>query len=114
MSVNNLDGFCRIVAAATIPVGVLVKPDGTLCAVSTTKTHAGVSNEAAVSGQLVTLINPSGKIVRVQASVAIAVGAAVYYAAAGQIGITSASNTQLGSALEAASGAGSIIAVAFN
>jgi len=113
MSVNNLDGAIKLAAGTTITPGLLVKPDGTLCGASTTKTHAGVSIENAVSGQLTTLINPAGKNMKVKANAAIAVGAAVYYDANGTVGTTAASNTQLGTAIDAATGAGSIIEVAF-
>lgn len=113
MAVQNLDGTLKIAAGATLTPGLLVKADGTLCGVSTTKTHVGVSQENAVTGQLTTLINPAGKNLKVQANAAITAGAAVYYDANGTVGTTAASNTQLGVAIDAASGAGSIIEVAF-
>lgn len=113
MAVQNFDGSIRIIAAATIVPYVLVKPDGTLCAVSLTKTHAGLSQENAVSTKLVTLVNPAGKVMKVTANAAFAVGAAVYYDANGTVGTTAASNTQVGVAIDAAAGAGSVVAVAF-
>jgi hypothetical protein len=114
MSVQTLDGYIRITAGAVLTPYVLVKPDGTLCAVSLTKIHAGVTTESAsASGKLVTLVNPVGRYVKVVANAAITAGAAVYYDANGTVGVTAASNTQLGVAIDAASGAGSIITVAF-
>jgi hypothetical protein len=112
MAVQNLDGYVKLAAGATITPGLLVKADGTLQnGASTTKTHVGVSIENADSGQLTTLINPAGKVVKLKTNAAIAVGAAVYYDANGTIGTTAASNTQIGVAIDAASGAGSLIEV---
>lgn len=113
MSVQNIDGFIRLTAAATITPGLLVKADGTLCVAATTKTHAGVAQEAAVSGGLVTLLNPAGKNLTVRAAVAIAVGDGIYYAAGGQVTNVPGTNPQLGTAIDAGTGAGSIIEVAF-
>ncbi len=114
MSVSTLDGYIRIADGAVLTPYQLVKADGTLCAVSLTKNHAGVSIESASAiGKLVTLVNPAGKYAKVIANVAIAAGAVVYYDASGTVGTTAASNTQLGVAIDAASGAGSIITVAF-
>ena len=114
MSVQNTDGSLTVVAAVAIAAYLLVKPDGNLQnGASVTKTHAGVSDNSVGIGALCTLINPAGKVRKVVANVLITVGAAVYYDANGRVGTTAASNTQLGVALEAASGAGSVIAVAF-
>lgn len=103
-----------ILAGATLSPYLLVTALGVLCAVSATRNDVGITQESAASGQRVTIRKRGSYLSdKVVAAVAIAVGAAVYYDSAGRVGTTSASNTQVGIALTAATAAGDIIEVAF-
>lgn len=113
MSMQNADGYIKIAATVPLSPGLLVTPTGALCVASTLKTHIGVSQENAIVGQLTTLLNPMGKNLKVQASLPINVGDPIYYAAAGQVTNVIGTNLQIGVAIDAATGAGSIIEVAF-
>lgn len=116
MSIQYDSSRGSILAGAALVANRLVKNDGTYCAVSTTRNDVGITQEAqATIGKPVTVrkrgVNFSDKV---EAAVAISAGAVVYYDANGRVGTTSASNTRLGVALTAASGAGSIIEVSFD
>ena len=115
MAVSTLDGYIRIPAGAVLPAYVLVTAAGVVVAgAQVTKVHVGLTQEiASAVGKLVTLINPTGKYAKVLANAAFAAGAALYYDANGAVGTTATSNTQIGVAIDAATGAGSIVTVAF-
>jgi hypothetical protein len=79
---------------------------------STTRTHIGVAqDDQATVGGFVPIRMAHAGTAKVTANAAISAGALVFYDANGRIGTTSASNTAVGIALEAASGAGSVIEV---
>ena len=98
-----------IAAGAALTRFKLVKADGTLCAVSATRNHIGVTQEDQPTiGLPVTVRMPHAGTSKVYTNAAFAIGARVYYDAGGTVGTTSASNTAYGTALQASSGAGSI------
>ena len=112
MSIQQNAPNLAIAAGVALTRYLLVTQAGTLCGVSTTRTHIGVTQEdQATVGKTVTVRMPHAGTAKIKTNAAIAAGAAVYYDANGTIGTTSASNTQVGIAMEAASGAGSIIEV---
>jgi Uncharacterized conserved protein (DUF2190) len=115
MSVQYDSSRGSILAGAALVANRLVKYDGTYCAVSTVRNHAGITQEAQpTTGKPVTVRKPGCNFSdKVETAAAISAGAAVYYDTNGRIGTTSASNTQVGIALTAASGAGSVIEVLF-
>lgn len=99
-------------AGASLVRWRFVKADGTYCGVSATRTHVGVTQEdQATSGSPVSVRMPQAGTLKVEAAGAIAAAAAVFYDTNGRVGTTSASNTQVGVALQAASGAGSMIEI---
>ena len=76
---------------------------------SVTRTHVGIAQQDYASGEVMQVRMPHAGSAKVVANAAIAVNALVYYDANGRVGTTAASNTAVGIALTAASGAGSII-----
>ena len=110
MSVQQNAPNIAILTTVAVTKYKLVTPTGALCVVSTTRTHLGVTQEdQATVGLAVPVRMSHAGSCKVTAAVAFAVGALLYYDAAGQVGTTSASNTAIGVAMEAASGAGSIV-----
>ena len=112
MSIQQNAPNLSILTTVAVTRARLVSALGALCVVAAARNHIGVTQEdQATVGLPVTVRMPHAGTVRIEAAVAIAAGAAVYYDTLGRIGTTSASNTQVGIAMEAASGAGSIIEV---
>lgn len=100
----------NITAGGTITEHLLVKADGTLTAADANRDWIGSSLEPRTSGQSLPIRFASAGSHKLTAAAAISAGAIVYKAANGQIGTTN-TNARVGIALEAASGAGSIIEV---
>jgi hypothetical protein len=99
-----------VLAGVALTPNLLVTPAGALCAVSTTRTHAGVTQESqATVGKPCTVRRTGADFsTKVIAALAIAVGDLLYYDANGKVGKTSAGNTLIGIALTAASGNNSV------
>jgi hypothetical protein len=99
-----------IVATGTVGRHTLVTAAGVVQnGASVTRTHVGIAQQDYVTGDVMQVRMPHAGSAKVVASVAIAVGALLYYAANGKVGTTATSNTAVGIALTAASGDGSII-----
>lgn len=116
MSVQYDSPRGSILTTVAVVANRLVKFDGSYCGVSTTRDHIGITQEAQANvGKPVTLRKPGCTFSdKVEAAAAISAGAIIYYDTNGRVGTTSASNTRIGRALTAASGAGSIIEACFD
>lgn len=112
MSIQQNTPNLRILAGGTVAKYAAVKADGTAQnGASTTRTHIGFAQNAAASGEQLDVRMTHAGTCKAIANAAITVGATVYYDANGRIGVTATSNTAIGIALTAASGAGSIIEI---
>lgn len=114
MTVQNDLGITRP-AAGALSAFRLVTQDANgraaYCAVSTVRDHLGTvqNNPTAIDQETAIRLAGGSRTCKVVASVAITINAEIYYAANGKVGLTSASNTKIGRALEAAAGDGSVI-----
>src|SRR5437868_23517 len=105
MSIQQNAPNLAILAGVALTRYLLVKADGTLCGVSTTRIHVGVTQEdQATVGQPVTVRMTHAGSCKVKANAAFAAAALLYYDANGTVGTTAASNTPIGIAMQAASG----------
>lgn len=97
-----------IVASATIPAYTLVDGAGANTALNANRDWVGVAQEAATSGQTMPVRIAAAGTCKITASEAILVGDRLYKAASGRVSKTATSSVQVGVAITAASGAGSI------
>lgn len=97
-----------IVAGANLAQALLVKANGTLCALDTTPDWIGVTDDSAASGAVVPVRLAAAGTVKLTASEAIVVGDRLYKAASGKVSKTATGSVAVGRALSAATGDGSI------
>lgn len=97
--------------SATVAAHRLITAAGAQCALDDNRDWIGASQQAGDSGDRIGVRLPSAGTMKLEASEAISSGDRVYKAADGKISATSTSSIAVGIALEAASGAGSIIEI---
>lgn len=111
MAISHDNPGMAILAAQATAAYLLIKADGTLCALNATNDVIGSTTDAVASGKYAPVRFPSAGTSIMTSSVAIAIGDPVYKAALGTITNVAAGSTQVGIALEAASGANQFIEV---